>query len=554
MRGTYRAVGVVAASALALTLSACGGSDDDEGGSSGPGMTVFGCNPENPLVPQNTAETCGGDPQDLTVAKLIHYDVENAEPTYDIAESIETDDNQNFTVKIKPDYMFSDGTPVTASSFVDAWNYAAWGPNGYQANYFFEPFAGYAALQCTPPDNVQLAEDEDPCAQYPPTDKDQALDGLKVVDESTFTIQTSEKVSNLEVRLGYTAFAPLPESFFEDPEAFGKKPVSAGPYMVEEWTENESIVLTKNPEYSGEFGGVEDEITFRIYENAEAAYADLQAGNLDVINQIPVDSLIDDKWLTDLDGRGTSRAVGVTQTLGINPNTEKRLQNPDLRKAISMAIDRDTITEQIFAGTREPATGWVSPVVDGFKEGQCGEFCTFDPDAAKQLWDEAGGIDGPLTLAVNNDSDHGPWAEAACNSIRQALDVECTVDLSRDFATFLTDLGENKIDGMFRQGWQMDYPSIENFLVPLYSKGASSNYYGYDNPEFNQLTTQAAAAESLDEANSLYQQAEALLAEDMRIIPLWYVAQQAGWSERVEGDVAINAFGVPDYRNVELSN
>ncbi|TYL45283.1 ABC transporter substrate-binding protein [Nocardioides sp. BGMRC 2183] len=552
MRGIYRAVGVVAASALALTLSACGG--DDSGDDSEAGLTVFGCNPENPLVPQNTAETCGGDPQDLTVAKLIHYDVENAAPEYDIAESIETKDNQNFTVKIKPDYKFSDGTAVTAESFVKAWNYAAWGPNAYQANYFFEPFAGYGAMQCVPPENVELGEEEDPCAKYPPTDKDEALDGLKVVDETTFTIQTTEKVSNLEVRLGYTAFAPLPESFFEDPEAFGEKPVGAGPYQVDEWTKNEEIVLSKNPEYSGEFPGIEDKITFRIYENAEAAYADLQAGNLDVINQIPTDSLIDDKWLSDLDDRGTSRPVGVTQTIGINPVADKSLDNPDLRKAISMAIDRQTVIDQIFAGTREPATGWVSPVVDGFKAGACGEWCNYDPEAAKKLWDSAGGYDGALTLAVNNDSDHGPWAEAACNSIRQALDVECTVDLSRDFATFLTDLGEGKIKGMFRQGWQMDYPSIENFLVPLYSAGASSNYYGpYDNPEFEELTRKAAAAPDLDQANALYQQAEALLSEDMRIIPLWYATGQAGWSDRVQGEVAINAFGVPDYRNVELN-
>ena len=549
MRSVPRSMAVVAVSSLALVLSACGGDGGDD--SSNPGgrpageLIVNGCNPENPLVPSNTAETCGGNVLDVTTAKLIHYNVEDASPELDIAESIETDDNQNFTVAIKPDYMFSDGTPVTAASFVDAWNYAALGTNGYQGSYFFEPIEGYGDLQCDP--EGKAGEEDDPCQIQAPAAE--TMTGLKVVDDQTFTIKTTEKVSNLQVRLGYTAFAPLPEAFFADPEAFGAKPVSAGPYMVEEFTQNQQIVLVKNPEYSGEFAGTPEKITFRIYTDEAAAYADVVAGEIDIIDQIPADALTDEQWLSDLNDRGITREVGVIQFLGMNPTVDKGLENPDVRKAISMAIDRDTITEQIFAGASEPATGWVSPVVDGYKEGQCGDACTYDPEAAKKLFESAGGYDGELTITYNGDADHGPWTEAACNSIREALGVECKPSPKVDFATFLTDLGEKKVKGLFRQGWQMDYPSIENFLVPLFSKSASSNYYSFDSPEFERLTREAAAADELDEANSLYQQAEAELAKDMRIIPLWYSTGKVGWSDRVEG-VELNAFGVPDYANM----
>jgi oligopeptide transport system substrate-binding protein len=538
---------VAAVTALALFASACGGGGDDDegdtGGSAGGEITVRGCNPENPLVPQNTAETCGGDVLDATVAKLVHYDAETAEPSNDIAESIETTDNQNFTVKIKPGYMFSDGTEVKAKNFVDAWNWAAYGPNGAQGSYFFEPIEGYADAQCS-------GEGDDPCAGAGKA-KAETMTGLQVVDDHTFTIKTSSKVSNLPVRLGYTAFAPLPDSFFADPDAFGKKPASAGPYMVENWSEGQEIVLVKNPEYSGEYGGNVDKITFKIYTDPNAAYADLTAGNLDVDDDIPTNVLTGDQWLSDLQDRGESREVGVIGTMGINPTADARLQNPDIRKAISMAIDRQTIVDQIYAGQRTPATGWVSPVVDGFKEGQCGEWCTFDPEAAKALLAKAGGFDGKLTISSNTDSDHGPWIEAACNSIRQTLGIECTLKGYPDFATFLTDLGESKVKGLFRMGWQMDYPSIENFLVPLYSKGASSNYYDYNDPEFEALTQQAAAAESLEEANELYQQAEARLAEDMRVIPMWYYTVNVGWSDRVE-NVKLNAFGQPDLAEVTV--
>ena len=547
MRRVSRSMAVATVSALALFASACGGGDGDDnegdsGGSAGGSITVRGCNPENPLIPQNTAETCGGDVLDATVAKLVHYDADTAEPSNDIAESIETTDNQNFTVKIKPGYMFSDGTEVLAKNFVDAWNYAAFGPNGYQASYFFEPIEGYADLQCE-------GEGDDPCAGSPP--KAETMSGLQVVDDHTFTIKTAEKVSNLPVRLGYTAFAPLPDSFFEDPEAFGKQPASAGPYMVETWSEGKEMVLVKNPEYSGEFGGNVDKITFKIYTDTNAAYADTVAGNLDITDEIPTDVLVGDQFKADLQGRTDTREVGVIGTMGINPETDPRLANPDIRKAISMAIDRQTIVDQIFAGQRTPATGWVSPVVDGYKENQCGEWCQFDPDAAKALLEKAGGFDGKLTLTINGDGDHGPWAEATCNSIRQVLGIDCTVTPTVDFATFLTDLGESKVKGIFRMGWQMDYPSIENFLVPLYSDGASSNYYAYNDPEFESLTQQAAAAETLEEANELYQQAEARLAEDMRIIPMWYYTINAGWSDKVD-NVKLNAFGQPDLSQVTV--
>ncbi len=104
--------------------------------------------------------------------------------------------------------------------------------------------------------------------------------------------------------------------------------------------------------------------------------------------------------------------------------------------------------------------------------------------------------------------------------------------------------------GMFRSGWQMDYPSIENFLAPLYKTGASSNDGDYSNPEFDKLLTQAAAADQA-EANPLYQQAEALLAQDMPAIPMWYGKTTMGWSNKVTG-VKITAFGTVDYTSVSV--
>ncbi len=550
MRGTTRTVAVAALSAVALLAAGCGSGDGDDtatsaaGGQTGGEITVRGCNPENPLVPANTGETCGGDIIDATTAKLVHYDPDTAAPKNDIAESIETTDNQNFTVKLKQGYKFQDGTEVKAKNFVDAWNDAAYGPNAIYNSYFFEPIEGFADLQC-----AGTANPDDPCEGYTPKAKE--ITGLKVVDDYTFTIKTSEKVSNLPVRLGYSAFAPLPDAYFKDPKAFGDKPIGAGPFKVDSWTKDQSIVLSKFADYSGENKPKLDKVTFKIYQDSDAAYNDVLANNLDVTDEIPASALIDDKYKSDLPDRNAQKATGVIQNVAFAPaKVDPLYADPKLRQAISMAIDRETIIKQIFNGTREPATGWVSPVVDGYKADQCGEFCKFDPAKAKALYEEAGGFKGDkMTLAYNADAAHKDWTEATCNSIKQTLGVECQAVGVVDFATFRQQVGDRKMKGMFRNGWVMDYPSIENFMTPLYGTNAASNDNDYSNPEFDKLLAEGAAATDPAAANAKYQEAEALLAKDMPTIPMWYGKDTFGWSENVTG-VKITPFGQIDWSSI----
>jgi oligopeptide transport system substrate-binding protein len=201
-------------------------------------------------------------------------------------------------------------------------------------------------------------------------------------------------------------------------------------------------------------------------------------------------------------------------------------------------------------GQREPATGWVSPVVDGFQPNACGEFCTYDPEAASELV-AASGFTGTLTLSYNADADHAGWTEATCNSIRNATGIDCVATPVVDFATYRGAITDREMTGMFRTGWQMDYPHIENFLVPLYATGASANDGDYSNPELDAKLAEAAAAQP-DEALTLYQEAEAMLADDMPAIPLWYYKTIAGYSSNVD-NVKIDPFGTTDLLTITLA-
>jgi oligopeptide transport system substrate-binding protein len=548
MRGRTGGMALAAVTSIALMATACGGGGtESEPGSSQPAgpaggaITVAGCTPENPLIPGNTSETCGGDIVDAMTSKLVRYNTENAAPENDIAESIETKNNKLFTVKLKP-YKFQDGTEVTAKSFVDAWNYTAYGPNGQAGSYFYAPIKGYADVQCPDTD----------CKSKPKADK---MSGLKVVDDKTFTITTSEPVSNLPVRLGYSAFSPLPASFFEDPKAFEKKPIGAGPFKMDSIS-NTEFVLSKFADFSGASKANVDKLTFRVYQDPSAAYADAVAGSLDYIDDsnIPADQFVGDAYKADFPDRNSRRESLVIGWIWFSSADPQLKDNPELRKAFSRAIDRELIIKQIFNGTRTAATGWVNPGVDGYKADACGDSCKFDAAAAKQAYEAAGGYKGTLTMTYNADSPNKAWSEAVCNSIKNTLGVNCVAVPTVDFATFNKKIDANELKGIFRGAWQADYPSIEDYLTPLYAKGAwppGSNWGRYDNPEFDALLAKAAAQPTADGANAVYQQAEALLAKDFPNAPLWYYTTTSAWSERVT-NVKVNAFGVLDFAAIKV--
>ncbi len=538
MRVSARKSAVVGTAALALALSACGGGDDGgDGGEAGGGsVTIRGCNPQNPLIPGDTGETCGGDVIDQIFSRLVRYDPETAEPVNDIAESIESEDNQTWTVTIKDGWTFHDGTPITAQSFVDAWNWVAHGPNGAYNQYFFEPFQGYDEVAGELDENDEYVEGSASAEE---------MSGLEVVDEHTFTVTLKEPRGTFPLMVGYSAFAPLPEAFFEDPEAFGEQPIGSGPFKLDSWERNVAMEISAYDDFQGERPAQIDAATFEIYEDDNAAYNDLQAGQLDIMPQLPTSALAGDAYQNDLGDRFIERETGVFQSVTFAPEgVSPELANPQLRQAISMAIDRESIIESIFSGVREPATGWVAPTVEGYNPGACGEFCTFDPEAAQDLFNQAGGYNGTLTISYNADADHQGWVDATCNSIRNTLGIECNGAPEVDFATFRTKITNGEMSGMFRTGWQMDYPSAENFLVPLYRTGSSSNDGNYSNEQFDQLVDEAATKQG-EEAADLYNQAEELLKEEMTSIPLWYGKSIAGYSQNVS-DVHITPFQTVD--------
>jgi oligopeptide transport system substrate-binding protein len=532
---------------LALFAAACGGGGDPapgtgegddptEGATTGEGdgqtegqaggeVRVYINEPES-LTPSNTNEVGGAQVLHALFTPLVEYDAETSEPSNAMAESIESDDNQNWTITIQDGWTFHDGTPVTAASFVDAWNYAAYGPNAQGNSYFFSHIEGY--------DEVQ----GDPEADPPVEPTAETMSGLEVVDDRTFTVRTKEPFSQFPLTLGYTAFYPMPESAFEDIDAFNDAPVGNGPFQIDgQWNRGQNVRVTRYEDYAGEAPSV-DAVDFRIYSEINTAYNDLLAGNIDVMDAVPPEQLAAAQQ--EFGDRFIDRESSSFTYLGF-PLYDERFANRDLRVAFSKAIDRELITETIFDGTRVPALSVVSPVVAGARDNPCGENCEYDPEGAKELFDAAGGYEGTLTLWFNSGAGHEEWMNAVSNMLRTNLGIETIEFQSLEFAEYLGLLDNQEITGPFRLGWVMDYPSPQNYLEPLHRTGGSSNNTGYSNPDVDELIAQGNAAGSIDEGIDFYHQAEDLILEDMPIIPLFFGRVTGAHSDRVS-NVHIDAF------------
>ncbi|MGV9938178.1 peptide ABC transporter substrate-binding protein [Streptomyces sp. NPDC003401] len=542
MRGATHARWAACAAAAALAATACGGGGDG-GGDSGAVLSSSWGDPQNPLEPANTNEVQGGKVLDMIFRSLKRYDPDTGKAEDMLAEKIETSDSQNFTVTVKDGWTFSNGEKVTAKSFVDAWNYGASLKNNQKNAYFFGYIEGYDKTH--PEDGGKQTAD--------------TLSGLKVVDDRTFTVKLSQKFSTFPDTLGYPAYAPLPQAFFTDHAGWLAKPVGNGPYAIDSYTKGSQMSLRKWDDYPGDDAAQNGGVDLKVYTDNNTAYTDLLAGNLDLVDDVPAAQLKNVK--NDLGDRYLNTPAGIIQTLAFpfyDPNWNKS-GSDKVRTGLSRAIDREQITQTIFQKTRTPATDWTSPVLGedgGFKEGLCGDACDYDPAAAKKLIQEGGGLPGgQVKITYNADTgSHKQWVDAVCNSINNALgnDKACVGNPVGTFADFRSQIGDRKMTGPFRAGWQMDYPLIQNFLQPLYYTNASSNDGKWSNKEFDDLVDKANAETDTGKAVETFQQAEGVVRDNMAAIPLWYQNGSAGYSQRLS-DVKLNPFSVPVYNEIKVS-
>ncbi|MGM1016967.1 MAG: peptide ABC transporter substrate-binding protein [Actinomycetota bacterium] len=522
--------GALATSVLvALVLTGCS-SPESEGDDATPDELVVGSSDPVPnLTPGRQTNAFG---LTMSVFSPLTFLDDDGELSYLAAESVESDDQIEWTITLRDGWTFHDGTPVTAQDYVDTWNTVAYAPNAFENSGQLAVIEGY--------DDLSPAEGE-PSAEE--------MSGLTVIDDLTFTVTLDRADSQFPIQLSQaqTAYYPMPPSAFEDLDAYGTQPVGNGPLaLTTAWGEGDPIVAERYEDYAGEAATV-DKITWVPYTDRLTSYTDALAGNVD-ITWLPATRMKQVSEDFDEDDIYSFSAPGISY-LGI-PFWDERFDDVRVRQAISMAIDREAMNDALFGNLYQPATAWTPSVMPGNPDGICGEYCEYDPEAAAALLEEAGGFDGQLTLHFPGGAGHDDLYNAIANYLRQNLGVDAIAQPSVGWAEFGEDRNNKVLDGPFFSRWGALYPSQQSTLRAMFSAAPNcTNCGGEPIPEVDVALNEADAQGGED--GTAYAEAQQLIADQFSIIPLFEETYNFVTSDRV-AEVPASAVGEPILSQIVL--
>ena len=526
------------AGALAVSLAACGSSastgaasatgeaaDAAEAGSNG--FTVqLGPNPET-LDPALNAAVDGGNTL-ITIEEPLLIIDENNEVKPGQAESYEvSDDGLTWTFHMRDGLKWSDGSDLTAADFEYSFKRLA-SP---------DTAAPYAETVVGMIDGYQDAIGNPDADGNTTTDPDwDALNVHASEDGKTLTVQLSYPCSYFDKLASFVATSPVQQATVEaNGDAWCTEPdtyVCNGPYMITEWTPSERIVLSKNPYYVGGWDSskiVSDTITLLLLEDSSASYAAYNSGEAQLVKDVPTDEI---PSLTRAEDGGDFYLDEIMGTYYISLNDqEEPFTDVRVRKALSLAIDRDYVANTIMQGIYTPATALVGPgIVDEngyFMDNANGgePYISDDYEAnleeAKSLLAEAGYPDGEgfptITYSANDSGYHIPVAEY----LQQAWgELGITMNIDKvEWSSFIPMRRAGDYD-ISRNGWSMDYNDPSNMLE-LFTTNNGNNDGKYANPEFDQVIEDSRVADKTTHFEKLHE-AEDILMNDAACIPVAY--------------------------------
>ena len=528
---------VAGVSAAALGLAACGGSKSGSTATSGSaagstaggvntaGFTVqYGSNPETLDPALNSA--IDGANTIITIFEPLLLINENNEVIGGQAESWETsEDGLTWTFTMRDGLKWSDGTDLNAKDFeysfkrmVDPNTAAPYAETCLGMIDGFEEAAGF-------PD-----KDGNPTAEPNPD----ALNVKASDDGKTLTIVLSYPCSYFDKMAAFATMSPVQQATVEangdswctSADTF----VSNGPYMITDWTPSERIVLTKNPNYVGGWDNskiVTDIITLLLLEDSSAAYAAYNSGEAQLIKDVPTDEI---PSLTKAEDGGDFYVDTILGTYYVSLNLQRdAFKDAKVRKALSLAIDRDYVANTIMQGTYSTADSIVGPgIVDEsgyFHDNGNAPYISADYEAnlaeAKKLLEEAGYPNGEgyptIEYSTNDAGYHVPLAEY----LQQAWgDLGITLTINKmEWSSFTPARRAGEYD-VARNGWVMDYNDPSNML-DLFCSGNGNNDGKYSNPDFDAAIDASRVADSAEHFAQLHK-AEDILMEDMGCLPIAY--------------------------------
>ncbi len=511
-------IGVVIA---ALALAGCGGGSGDSrdggtpaqiGGASGTELAE-----RQVLHVGNGAELQSLDPhrsEDVSSSN-VHRDIYegliNEAPNGDLVPGVAaswtvSDDGKTYVFAMRPEARWSNGDPVTAEDFVFSLRRGVDPATVSVYSYILTPIRN---------------ADEITAGRLAPSEL-----GVRAIDEHTLEITLANATPYFLGLLTHSMTYPVHRGSLETHGDQFTRPgnlVGNGAFKLDEWVVQSHLKVVRNPYYWDNANTKLEEVWFYPTEDQTAELQRFRARELDLTDTIPTaqlglirENLADELEIVPYLG---------SYYYGFNVTRPPFKDNPKLRRALSLAVNRDIITQQILGAGQQTSYGFVPPVAN-YTQQQMPEAAWTQAEReaeAKRLYAEAGYSESqPLRTQImyNTQDDHRRIAVAVASMWKQVLGVEAEI-LNQEWKVFIDTRNQKKDTQVYRQGWIGDYNDAFTFMELLRSTGGQ-NDAGYNSPEYDRLV--AASQEALDPATRarLLEEAERVLLADMPIMPLYF--------------------------------
>ncbi|MEY9978431.1 peptide ABC transporter substrate-binding protein [Lysinibacillus sp. RC79] len=504
---------------FSLVLAACGfGGDKSDNSSSSDGKDSGSKAKELKLA--ITSEPPSLHPQlatDTTSSAILINVFEgltvsdgNGEATPGMAKDWKiSDDKKTYTFNLRDDAKWSNGDPVVAGDFEYAWKWALNPENLSEYASIFYPIKGAQAYN----------------------EKGGSADavGIKAEDDKTLVVTLENPTPYFLELTGFKTYLPVNQKVTEaNKEWFadaGENFVTNGPYKLSDWKHNDSIVLKKNADYWDASNVDVDTVNIAMVEKEATVATKFKGKELDYIGA-PFQT-VDLNAIDEFKKDGSLRIKDQASIYWYKFNTkDKIMSNANIRKALTLAIDRQTLIDNVTKGEQKPATGMVPVVIPGF-ENDRGYMKDNDVDGAKAAL-EAGmkelGIKDPKDIKVNisfNTSEaHAAIAQYIQEEWSKKLGISSKLDNS-EWQVYLEKLRTADYQ-VGRMGWVADYKDAYTFLEMFDTAKNGNNQTGWENAQYKDLLKKSVA--EVDEAKRLdyLKQAEAVAMTELPVAPIYY--------------------------------
>lgn len=543
--------GSLAASAIAA-LAACSGGNgggaaegSDVNYDNVPGGNVIKFYINNPVAidPYNTQESEGTQVEHVLFDALTDYDWNTGEVVPKACTGWEpNEDATEFTFHLVEGAKFHNGDPVDAESWKRGWQRIC------------DP-------TMTTPSDIRYHLDPVKGAAEMAAGEATELSGVEVVDDLTLKVTLTAPMGDFPYICAHPALVPVPQAALDDPEKFLVAPIGNGPFKMDgEWVADQYISIVKNDDYYGEPATV-DGVYFSIQKDPDTAFREFEAGNID-FTSIPSGRLGEVRGQYGESADGYTVTPGSQTLLGAEASIyylvcnveDETMKDVNVRRAFSLLVNRQTIIDTIFEGSRKPADCVFPSIIDE-DPGNTWEYAHYDPEAAKAILDEfyPADADGKRDLTIRLSYNSGGGHEDIMSIIQGDLEnVGITVEQdSREWAAYLDALSEGDFQ-LARLGWIADYPTMDNFIYPNFMSTAENNYSRYNNPDLDAALADARQTNDDEERKAKYREMNKLLGEDMPIVPIMFYSHNHVGSERL-ADFYYDAQGKAEFAKAQLA-